>query len=75
MMDTLSVINHEALRDAPLIKEPYLYVLIPDFVPKEYKGQILGDFPRIRSREVIYGGTISPQDLRSSLKFFKTDSR
>ncbi len=44
---SLEVFDYDALRNAPLVREPYEHVILPGFVRPEALGKINADYPRI----------------------------
>ena len=50
MDEPLSIINLEALREAPLNDNPFPYVVIENFLRPEYAAVVATDFPAIKSR-------------------------
>lgn len=50
MVEPLSIIKLDALRDAPLKDHPFPYVVIENFLRAEYAPEVSNDFPEIKSR-------------------------
>ncbi|MGI9065579.1 MAG: 2OG-Fe(II) oxygenase [Pyrinomonadaceae bacterium] len=50
MVEPLSIIKLDALRDAPLKDHPFPYVVIENFLHAEYAPEVSKDFPEIKSR-------------------------
>lgn len=50
MNQPLSIINLDALRQAPLQDDPYPYVIVNDFLRAQYADRVAEDFPPISSR-------------------------
>ncbi len=50
MVEPLSIIKLDALRDAPLKDHPFPYVVIENFLRAEYAPEVSKDFPEIKSR-------------------------
>lgn len=45
----MSVIDIDALRATPRKSEPYDYLVVPNFVPSDALGQVIADFPTIKT--------------------------
>lgn len=50
MVEQLSIIKLDALRDAPLTHSPFPYIVIENFLRAEYADDVSKDFPEIKSR-------------------------
>jgi hypothetical protein len=50
MVNPLSIIKLDALREAPLINDPFPYLVIENFLRPEYADDVTKDFPDIKSR-------------------------
>ncbi len=50
MVEPLSIIKLDALRDAPLKDYPFPYIVIENFLRAEYADDMSKDFPEIKSR-------------------------
>ena len=50
MVEPLSIIKLDALREAPLEDHPFPYVVIENFLRAEYAPDVSKDFPEIKSR-------------------------
>ena len=65
MIEPLSIIKLDSLRNAPLRADPFPFVVIDNFLQPEYSQDVLRDFPVINSRgsfplkEVKYGKTFN----------------
>jgi len=46
----LRYFNLEAFRTTPLTREPFHYVIVPDFVREQVRTRIIADYPRISER-------------------------
>jgi SM-20-related protein len=61
----MSLLDLDALRTTPLKTQPYDYLVVPNFVPADALGRVIGDFPRIDSTgslplsELDAGGTFA----------------
>jgi hypothetical protein len=64
MVEQLSIINLDALRDAPLKDNPFPYVVIENFLRAEYAYDVSKDFPEIKSR-----GSFPITELKSGEAF------
>src|SRR5687767_8621507 len=50
MTTPLSIIKLEALRETPLIEQPFPYLVIENFLRDEFADAVSRDFPAIKSR-------------------------
>jgi hypothetical protein len=64
MNEQLSILQLDALRQAPLHDDPFPYVVIESFLRPEYADAVNRDFPTISSR-----GSFPLQEVRSGLSF------
>jgi hypothetical protein len=64
MNEQLSMLQLDALRQAPLHDDPFPYVVIESFLRPEYADAVNRDFPTISSR-----GSFPLQEVRSGLSF------
>jgi hypothetical protein len=64
MVNPLSIINLDALREAPLIEQPFPYLVIENFLRPEYADAVSRDFPEIKSR-----GSFPTTELKSGEAF------